>query len=72
MMVVKFVLGMSPYQAGEIAGFDEVYAQKLINRGIAEEYKTKIVDAPPADKMVDGDNTENKEEVKRTIKPQRK
>lgn len=68
MMAVKFIKGMSPYQAGEIAGFPEAEARRLIQAGVAEEYsaqkdisgqvkedEAERVKAPPgpqADKMV--------------------
>lgn len=32
---VKFIKGMSPYQAGEIAGFDKEFSQKLVDKKIA-------------------------------------
>jgi len=37
MVLVRFIKHMSPYQPGETAGFNEEYAKKLIEEGIAEE-----------------------------------
>lgn len=54
MKAVRFVRGLPPYNRGEVAGFPEAEAQKLIDRGIAEpfnsgdEVKTTAVNEPPA------------------------
>lgn len=77
MMTVKFIKGMSPYQAGELAGFPEAEARRLIQSGVAEEYttkakiaETKTVKAPPADKMVD--SAPNKAKAKPKSKPKKR
>ncbi len=33
---VKFHRGSSPYEAGDIAGFPEIHAQRYVDRGVAE------------------------------------
>lgn len=67
MMIVRFKTGVSPYQSGELAGFPEAEARRLIKAGLAEEYVSKKAEieketeaeqvkapqVPPADKMVD-------------------
>lgn len=53
MMVVRFKTGMSPYQSGEVAGFPEEEARRLIRAGVVEEYGSKAMEIPPANKMVD-------------------
>jgi len=77
MMAVKFIKGMSPYQAGEIAGFPESEARRLIQSGVAEEYtaktkeaESKTVKAPPADKMVN--TAPNKAKTKPKAKPKKR
>jgi len=45
--VVRFVHGMSPYQAGETAGFDPATARRLIREG----YATAVETEPRVDKM---------------------
>lgn len=43
---------MSPYQTGEVAGFPETEARRLIEAGVAEEYVVRAETGPPADKMI--------------------
>lgn len=55
-VTVKFLHGMSPFQAGEVAGFTPATASALIERGIAVEVNPEPVQAkeqkaPPVDKM---------------------
>ncbi|HVL75306.1 MAG TPA: hypothetical protein VM406_04765 [Noviherbaspirillum sp.] len=38
-VVIKFTATVSPYQTGEIAGFDEETAKKYIAAKLAVEYK---------------------------------
>jgi hypothetical protein len=57
MKVIRFKVGVSPYQAGELAGFPEAEARCLIEAGVAEEYQpqtdeTKAPERPEEDKMV--------------------
>ncbi len=56
MIAVRFIKGMTPYQAGEIAGFSDEIAQAYIKAGVAEEYKApqpaKAINKPAQDKMV--------------------
>lgn len=71
MMAVKFVKGMSPYQAGEIAGFPEEEARRLIQAGVAEEYAVKkSPEKPQVDKMVNA--APNKSSVKLPVRTRRK
>jgi hypothetical protein len=59
MVQVKFVQKFAPYQAGEVAGFSEDRAAKLVSSGIAEyldkpvrkfEVPNKMVSAPEVSK----------------------
>lgn len=56
-MLIKFIKRYSPYQSGEIAGFEDKEATRLINIGVAERYsiprkpKTEDFEAP-VDRMV--------------------
>jgi len=53
-MLVKFIKRYSPYQSGEIAGFEDKEAVRLINLGVAEHYsipQTESFEAP-IDRMV--------------------
>ena len=55
-VTVRFLHGMSPFQAGEVAGFSPATASALIERGIAVEVnpvpvQRKEQKAPPVDKM---------------------
>jgi len=50
-VIVKFVKNYAPYLEGEIAGFEEEVAKKLIDGGVAVVYKVKAVDHPEKDKM---------------------
>lgn len=68
-----FIAKMSPYNEGEIAGFEEPAYSDMIKRGIAVPYEpkseastsseaseaseSKAVNEPPADKMVRGSIT---------------
>lgn len=59
-MMVRFVSGMAPYQAGEVAAFSEERARQLIRGGVAESYKAPP--APPTDKMERGGQTKDLED----------
>lgn len=50
MIAVKFLISSLPYIAGEIAGFDQSIADRLVARGIAELVQTEAPQgaAPPA------------------------
>lgn len=56
MRVVRFVKGNAPYNAGEVAGFDEDIAARLIEAGVAVPYEedapdqvqAAAVEGPPA------------------------
>jgi hypothetical protein len=55
MKVVRFIKGYPPYNAGEVAGFPEEDADRLVIAGIAEgcEEAAEVKEArAPADKMV--------------------
>ncbi len=59
MVPVRFVSGMSPYQAGETAGFPEEVARRLVSAGVAVPVQnvrsasvTAGLERPPADKMM--------------------
>lgn len=66
MKIVRFLQSMSPYQAGEIAGFAPEEADRLITFGFAKawdwnqdvveeevvEEEDKSLDEPPVDKMI--------------------
>ncbi len=59
MVPVRFVRGMSPYQAGETAGFPDEVARRLVSIGVAVPVQnarpasaTVGLERPPADKMV--------------------
>ncbi len=59
MIPVRFLAGQPPYNAGEVAGFPDAEAERLIATGVAEAYVAegapevnKAVEAPPVDKMV--------------------
>jgi|GEM_PF-4623470 len=53
MIVVRFKVGMAPYQANELAGFPEAEARRLIQAGAAEEYAVKkSQEKPQVNKMV--------------------
>jgi len=47
-MLVKFINGYSPYQKGEIAGFNPDMVQKLVQMGVAKKYvnETQTEEAP--------------------------
>lgn len=53
MKAVRFTRGLPPYNRGEVAGFPDADAQKLIDRGIAEplkggeDVKTTAMNEPP-------------------------
>ncbi len=58
-MLVRFVKGQSPYQAGEVAGFPDEAAARLVSAGVAVPVQnvrparvTTGLERPPADKMV--------------------
>jgi len=79
MKSIRFKHGMSPYQAGETASFEDAYADKIIKMGYAEEVKQesaytpkttelsqeKAKEAPPVDKMVRGAKTKTKKPSKK-------
>ena len=80
MKTIKFKHGMSPYQAGESAAFDDNYADKIVKMGYAvyvepakfpdkaittEQAKEKAKEAPPVDKMVRGAKTKAKKPSKK-------
>jgi hypothetical protein len=59
MRIVRFTRHYAQYNAGEGAGFPDDQAQKLIDLGVAVEFKdpqpteeVKAVEGAPADKMV--------------------
>ncbi len=55
MKSVRFLLPNPPYQLGEVAGFEDEVAKRLVQSGKAEYYKppkAKNLEAPPEDKMV--------------------
>lgn len=55
-MVVKFLRGYPPYNAGEVAGFEDGVANDLIRKGVADLYKPEVlaeaVAEPPGDRAV--------------------
>lgn len=55
-MVIRFLRGYPPYNAGEVAGFDDEVANDLIRKGTAELYKPEVlaeaVKEPPQDRAV--------------------
>lgn len=56
-MLVRFLRAYGIYNAGEIAGFEDELAQKLIELKIAEEVGEvieKAIEEPAKDKMVKG------------------
>lgn len=46
MMTVRFSKGHAPYKVGDIAGFPEGEAKKLIEAGVCEAYGTKKAAQP--------------------------
>lgn len=70
MMAVRFKVGYSPYNAGEVAGFPPEIARRLIQSGVAEEYAMKTMEAPPVDKMVN--SALNKASAKPLLRGKRK
>lgn len=55
MKAVKFAQSHPPYQVGEVAGFEDEVADKLVADGIAEaveESEAKAVDVPEKTKQV--------------------
>jgi hypothetical protein len=60
MMPVRFTRGQAPYNAGEVAGFPQAEAERMIAVGVAVPYApasaapsapAKTLDTPPVDKM---------------------
>ena len=66
MVLVRFIKHMSPYQPGELAGFDEEYAKKLIKEGIAEEVKKEA--KPEAEVEIDKQAVAEKDKMVRKSK----
>ncbi len=69
MKSVKFIAGYPPYNAGEVATFDDEMADRLINElKVAVLFKTKSatkssaknVKKPPVDKMIKNEDVEVK------------
>jgi len=71
MKTVRFKHGMSPYQNGEVASFEDDYADKIIAMGYAEIFKepkaepktqakAKAKEEPDVNKMVSGAKTKKK------------
>lgn len=56
MKAIVFTTKQAPYNAGEVAGFPDEEAMRLIEAGVAVAYGApgKAPDAPPADKAVGG------------------
>lgn len=46
MKIIKFLTSCSPYTTGEIAGFDEETADRLVKAGVAEPYPKEAPKAP--------------------------
>ena len=46
MIVIQFLKHSRPYNAGEIAGFEDDLAQRYIDQGIAEVFKPKTMESP--------------------------
>lgn len=46
MITVKFLRGHSPYNAGEVAGFEDEMAEKLIREGAAAPLESPQADEP--------------------------
>ena len=46
MILIQFLKNSRPYNAGEIAGFDEEMAQKYIDLGAAEVYRPNKMESP--------------------------
>lgn len=42
MIVVRFLSNSPPYMSGEVAGFDDPVAEKLIRAGAAERYAEPV------------------------------
>lgn len=57
MKAIKFVEGVTPYQAGEVAGFPEAEAEQYVKMGLAEFLK---VTKPEKNKMQTGRKTVKK------------
>lgn len=56
---VRFVHSHAPYNAGEVAGFDEATANRLIAAGVAVPYMPEVpearaaaMEAPPRDRAM--------------------
>ncbi len=68
MKSIRFKHGMSPYQAGESASFEDAYADKIVKMGYAEYQnptQAKAKEEPPVDKMVRGATTKRKPRSKK-------
>lgn len=63
MKIVKFIRPNSPYNAGEMAGFDEEKATKFVKAGVAV-YFEKMKDGPDKNKMISTATNKVKEEAK--------
>ena len=62
MKSVRFKVPNGGYNAGEIAGFDDAIADRLINWGVAEEQKEKKKPAPKQEEPKQEEVKEEKQE----------
>lgn len=52
MVLVQFLRPHSPYNAGEVAGFPDEQAHRLVAHGVAQAVVPAVVAAPPMDKAL--------------------
>jgi len=70
---VRFLKGISPYQAGEVAGLDSATVSRLLGMGVVELVGDdgeveKDKKSPEVDKMVKGSETKKKKTARRKKK----
>jgi len=65
--VIKFLVSVSPYQRGEIAGFDPEQAKKLIDAKKAELYKADAKSAAGGKKGSGGKDEPTREDLNKSL-----
>jgi hypothetical protein len=61
MKLVRFTEPYPPYAVGDITGFEDDLAKKLVKKGVCEDYtETKEVEKPKVNKMVEKKEAQTK------------